>query len=265
MAPDSPLHGATTGSEWRAQRRWLTAVLGLLLAVFVGATLGGTRDATYAAFSDFDTYGNLAGAGVWDSELPVPPQCQGMKFKNVILGTPDDDTLVGTRHADLVFGFGGNDFIGGSDVVNGNNGKDCLVGGAGNDVLAGSNAKDVLIGGTGDDVLDGSNGPDKIFGGDGFDFCDGGLAPDVIEECEDGPGLSTFASTFESMTTDESDPAIDGETTVEEESSESSDVSDPVTNEEIVVDEELSSTDSEEIVSEGETDAAEEASTGVEQ
>jgi Ca2+-binding RTX toxin-like protein len=167
----------------------------LLLGALIGGTalqLDGGDGVTYAAFSDFDAVGNHAGSGVWGIGDP-PPECAGMKFKNVIIATMGPDTIVGTNHSDLIFGLGGDDVITSVTGEPGNNGKDCIAGGSGNDRLEGGNAKDVLVGGTGDDVLFGANGPDKLFGGTGTDHCDGGLAPEVVVSCEMGPSTSAGA------------------------------------------------------------------------
>jgi Ca2+-binding RTX toxin-like protein len=65
---------------------------------------------------------------------------------SVIVGSSDDDELIGTNGADLICSLGGDDLI---------------VGGGGNDVL---------LGGKGDDILEGSGGRDYLDGQRGFDF-----------------------------------------------------------------------------------------------
>ena len=117
---------------------------------------------------------------------PTPPECEGMTFDEVLVGTPGDDVIVAGNGGALVFGLGGN------DTLSGGNGKDCLVGGDGNDTLFGGNGKDVLLGGEGNDtlhgggdadVIEGGNGKDLIDGGDGIDACYG-TDKDVFEGCE---------------------------------------------------------------------------------
>jgi Ca2+-binding RTX toxin-like protein len=111
----------------------------------------------------------------------VPAECTGMKFAQVIYGTPGDDTIYAGNGGALVFGFGGN------DTIVGGNGKDCLVGGDGNDTIYGGNGKDVVLGGAGNDTLygygknlpigggiqNGGNSPDLISGGYGTNVCYG--------------------------------------------------------------------------------------------
>ena len=175
------------------RRRAITAALAMgILAAVTALHLDRGDGVTYAAFSDFDEVANHAGAGAWGIGDP-PPECAGMKFKNVIIGTMGPDTIVGTNHSDLIFGIGGDDFLSSVTGEAGNNGKDCIVGGSGHDRLEGGNAKDVLVGGTGDDVLLGANGPDRLFGGTGTDHCDGGLAPEIVVSCETGPSTSAVA------------------------------------------------------------------------
>jgi Ca2+-binding RTX toxin-like protein len=69
-----------------------------------------------------------------------------------------------------VNGLDGDDAIEGSGVaadaiqlaLNGNDGDDVLIGGAGNDQLSGGAGDDVLIGGPGQDVLDGGTGDNVL-------------------------------------------------------------------------------------------------------
>jgi len=117
---------------------------------------------------------------------PIPEECQGMTFSQVIVGTDGDDTIHAGNGGALVFGLGGN------DTIYGGNGKDCLVGGLGDDTLVGGNGKDVLLGGDGndtlhgggdEDVIEGGNGKDQIDGGDGTDACYG-TNKDTFISCE---------------------------------------------------------------------------------
>ncbi|MHB8891845.1 MAG: signal peptidase I [Candidatus Limnocylindrales bacterium] len=117
---------------------------------------------------------------------PTPPECAGMTFSEVIVGTEGDDVIVAGNGGALVFGLGGN------DTLSGGNGKDCIVGGDGNDTLVGGNGKDVLLGGEGNDtlhgdgdgdVLEGGNGKDLLNGGDDTDTCYG-TSKDVFVGCE---------------------------------------------------------------------------------
>ncbi len=90
---------------------------------------------------------------------------------NKILGTNEDDTLVGFGeavgyHQDETFRTGS-----GNDKVNAGNGNDIIYGEEGNDALYGENGNDTLNGGTGSDHMDGGYGSDTyVFNlGDGVD------------------------------------------------------------------------------------------------
>lgn len=120
----------------------------------------------------------------------------------IIIGTPGNDTEVGTNASDLIslgkgqdFGSGlqGNDIIsggGGDDILSGGDGRDRLLGGGGNDELLGEsgadelngdNGEDLLFGGGGNDLLRGGNGADELFGRGGDDVLLGGAGADVLE------------------------------------------------------------------------------------
>jgi uncharacterized repeat protein (TIGR01451 family) len=89
-----------------------------------------------------------------------------------IVGTPGNDTLVGTRKADIIAPLGGNDVVfggGGNDAICASTGADRLFGGAGSDSLAGGRGRDRLFGGAGNDFLNGGRGHDKCRGGPGTD------------------------------------------------------------------------------------------------
>lgn len=101
----------------------------------------------------------------------------------IIIGTPDDDTLEGSSGDDIICGLGGNDTIngaGGHDVLVGNGGNDAINGEAGNDLLLGNGGNDALNGGAGRDALRGSGGKDILIGGDGRDLLMGGKHNDNL-------------------------------------------------------------------------------------
>jgi hypothetical protein len=173
----------------------------LLSAPFAtGALLSASVGHTFAAFSDFATVRSEASAGVWGPTGPVAPAECGRttaQFDHVFLVPAGQTTYSGTVHDDLIFA---NDL---GDTIDGGNGKDCIVGGAGDDTLSGGNAKDVVLGnggndtingdngpdtllsgGPGDDTINGDNGPDQVDGGEGDDTCTGGRAPDQLISCE---------------------------------------------------------------------------------
>ena len=76
--------------------------------------------------------------------------------RNLIEGTPGDDTLSGTDGGDRIVGLSGNDLLiggQGSDLLEGLEGFDTLNGGAGMDIIVGGPDRDFLIGGTEGDLF----------------------------------------------------------------------------------------------------------------
>ncbi len=103
--------------------------------------------------------------------------------KPPIVGTDDDDILLGTACADDIIGNDGDDRIDGrdrDDNIDGGSGNDHIVGGNGNDVVWGGLGDDVILGNSGNDMLFGGAGNDRIFGGEGNDIIDGGDGNDVV-------------------------------------------------------------------------------------
>jgi Ca2+-binding RTX toxin-like protein len=106
----------------------------------------------------------------------------------VLLGTNADNTglsLQGSALHNIVFGFDGNDLLGG---VNGN---DILIGGDGNDTLQGLDGNDIAYAGAGNDGFSdnigggndtyfGEAGLDQMSSGAGNDFFDGGADFDIV-------------------------------------------------------------------------------------
>jgi Ca2+-binding RTX toxin-like protein len=130
------------------------------------------------------------------------PKCFGQE--PTIVGTPGNDNLRGTAHADVIVGLAGNDRIdglrgddmicGGHDFVPG----DVLRGGAGSDRLSGGRGYERFYGGAGDDVIHvrcadcfdpdgdvwqivyGGDGDDRIYGSKERDEIHGGDGRDRI-------------------------------------------------------------------------------------
>jgi RTX calcium-binding nonapeptide repeat (4 copies) len=98
-----------------------------------------------------------------DPPPPVPPECSGMTFQRVIVGSSQNDLIKATDAPTLVFG------LGGGDAIIGGSAGDCLVPGDGADFVTGRDGDDVIVGGDGDDRLGGGTGADRIFGGAGTD------------------------------------------------------------------------------------------------
>lgn len=110
-----------------------------------------------------------------------------------ILGTADNDLLLGEQGSDSLFGLEGDDTIrglGGDDFIFGNQGADILGGSEGNDVIFGGKGDDSVasIGGGDDqvfgnldnDLLQGGEGNDQIYGGQGDDRVLGDGGNDVV-------------------------------------------------------------------------------------
>jgi uncharacterized delta-60 repeat protein len=76
-------------------------------------------------------------------------------------GNAANNTLLGTRAADVLCALDGN------DVVRGRGGADVIFGGSGDDRLFGDGGQDRLFGDAGSDDLDGGPGTDSCFGGSG--------------------------------------------------------------------------------------------------
>jgi Ca2+-binding RTX toxin-like protein len=79
------------------------------------------------------------------------------------LGNGGDDTLIGGKERDLMYGDDGNDTIISGD------GTDTIVGGNGNDTIIAGNGQKVIYGGPGDDIISAGTGQGYIFGEDGND------------------------------------------------------------------------------------------------
>lgn len=114
----------------------------------------------------------------------------GDRGANLLWGEYGDDAMFGGRGADTLNGGGGDDVLqggsgadymnggedddfvsgeGGNDDVNGTEGNDTVHGGGGNDRVAGESGNDVLVGGGGDDTLIGGAGRNGLDGGRGDD------------------------------------------------------------------------------------------------
>ena len=116
------------------------------------------------------------------------PQCNGL-FITVDLNagetpTGGDDVILGTPEADTIKALAGDDTIcgeGGDDIINGGNGDDWIDGGAGNDQIRGNNGMDEIFGDVGDDEIRGGADDDTIEGEDGDDTLSGQGGNDTID------------------------------------------------------------------------------------
>ncbi|MEH2415793.1 calcium-binding protein [Nostoc sp.] len=123
----------------------------------------------------------------------VPP----IKNKGTVspISSDDNQILIGTPNADTLNGANGDDVItslGIDDIVSGRNGDDLISGGSGNDYLHGDAGKDIIYGdysasgnsdliASGNDTIFGGDKNDKLYGQDGKDLIYGDSGDDYIE------------------------------------------------------------------------------------
>ena len=139
---------------------------------------------TIVTWNVSDNFGN---SNSFQQVVSVQACGQSLSDYNQILGTSEDDILIGTDAHDLIFALGGN------DIVSGGQGNDCIIGGEGDDIIFGNAGNDHLVGGEGYDIIKGNSGDDKLTGGLGFDVIDGGddhdtsydSASDIVIKCEE--------------------------------------------------------------------------------
>lgn len=107
---------------------------------------------------------------------------RGTEGRDVILGTPLADAIVGDDGDDVICGLGGNDTIfgqNGDDWISGGDGDDKLRGGRDADTMFGDDGVDDMKGGRDDDMVSGGSGDDDIRGGTGDDVMSGGDGSEV--------------------------------------------------------------------------------------
>ncbi len=125
---------------------------------------------------------DLYGARRWSD------QSEEVDFKLIGVGQTafalgGNDTVTGTRLADLIDGGSGNDTIfggGGNDDLRGGIGNDFILDTRGNNDVFGGNNNDTIIGGGGRLDAEGQAGDDTIIGGIGSDVLNGGIGNDTL-------------------------------------------------------------------------------------
>ena len=126
---------------------------------------------TIVTWTATDTSGNSSSS----TQLVTVEICgNSSSYYNFIIGTAEDDFLIGTALPDLIFGYGGD------DIIIGNNGNDCIFAGEGSDIIFGNSGDDTITSGQGNDIIKGNSGEDILNGGLGLDMIDGG---DDIDTC----------------------------------------------------------------------------------
>ena len=110
----------------------------------------------------------------------------------VLIGTNNNDSIVGNSRNDTIVGNNGNDTIfsgSGNNDISGNQGNDSIRGGGGNSQLSGNEGNDtihadsgrsIVNGGVGNDVIYGDTGSSSLRGGDGNDTIFAGVGHDTI-------------------------------------------------------------------------------------
>jgi Ca2+-binding RTX toxin-like protein len=127
---------------------------------------------TIITWTTTDTSGNSASA---TQIISVQACGNSPSYYNTIVGSEDDDILMGTILPDLIFAKGGD------DIITGSKGNDCILGGDGNDIIFGNEGNDNISGQDGNDIIKGNSGEDFVFGGLGFDVIDGGEDIDICK------------------------------------------------------------------------------------
>jgi len=137
--------------------------------------------------NDFDlastTVTNDGTATGTDNIPPTPTPTPTRPPLRQVLGTPENDNLVGIDAADSIVGFAGDDTLaglGGDDIIYGNKGNDILTGDSGNDNIFGGQGNDSILGGADNDRLKGNEGDDTLNGGLGRDILIGGPGSDTF-------------------------------------------------------------------------------------
>ena len=108
----------------------------------------------------------------------------GRNGDDLLFGGDGNDSLFGGNGEDQLSGLNGNDLLfggSGNDLLEGGDGNDSLQGEAGNDRIFGEQGDDLLIGNSGEDRLNGGEGNDRHFGGNDDDLIVGGLGDDRIQ------------------------------------------------------------------------------------
>ena len=103
---------------------------------------------TGSAGADWVSYASLAGVSI---NLGTRANLATI---NNLIGSGQNDTLLGNENANILRGGAG------IDIIFGNAGNDTLEGGAGNDILYGGAGDDTLEGGLGGDMINGEGGTD---------------------------------------------------------------------------------------------------------
>lgn len=142
----------------------------------------GTGNDTVYVESTAPTRDSLKNCETIETVAPEPGTDKGRGY-NLIMGTINDDTLIGTEAVDVMLGGAGKDTIYGQlgdDYVDGEDGDDTVFGGPGNDDVHGRKGNDVISGDDGNDRVNGAYGDDRVNGGPGNDLLIGSIGRDIM-------------------------------------------------------------------------------------
>jgi Ca2+-binding RTX toxin-like protein len=130
----------------------------------------------------------FADSTVWDAGTVKDLVQQSTEGADQLYGYAGEDTLGGAGGNDTLYGAAGDDVLGGGD------GNDRLYGQDGNDVLNGDTGDDDLYGNAGDDVLNGGGGRDRLYGGAGNDILRGGAGTNDYLSGDSGNDTYLFSA-----------------------------------------------------------------------
>jgi autotransporter-associated beta strand protein len=191
LTPDQ--FGALTTAEILTLQAYVASPSGKVLTVTEGNLKGNFRA------QNFET----AAIAVYDDDIILDiTSCFAaiVSEDQIVVGTMNADSIVGTHLTDLIFGQDGDDTLygldasdclfggAGMDLIYGGNLNDKILGGSGDDLLYGGADEDIVLGGSGNDSIFGEYGHDRLEGGSGNDYLDGGGDHDTLNG---GVGLDT--------------------------------------------------------------------------
>lgn len=143
----------------------LTITLSDLSTITVDNQNYGSLGIDYIEFSD---------GTIWDMQGTLVP-VYGTSGNDTLHGTVESGSREGSLIDDVIYAYGGNDY------VNGYGGNDTIYGGDGNDyVLHGLAGNDVIYGEAGNDTINGGADNDTLYGGSGIDTMTGGAGADIF-------------------------------------------------------------------------------------
>ncbi len=147
-------------------------------------------------------YIKFADGAYWDMQGTLVT-VYGTEANDSLHGTNDSTYREGSLIHDVIYAYGGNDYVNGdtgNDQIFAGSGNDTVIGDYGNDTIYGGDNDDTLNGGYNDDILYGGAGVDSLFGGNdaGNDILYGDAGDDTLsghagqDTLYGGSGLDTM-------------------------------------------------------------------------